>query len=149
MEPASILPAYMAELKAQNNIRVLVHHDRRIVCQIDCVGGTGTVEVLPLFSGMVLQFLSFRCKSFHPSEIKEMGDCLKINYWELLYKGWFTLPTTLHRLTVHLWQSGTSRGKGVIYSMGHGTLGGAMPHFSVPNKWRLKPKCIVLIIKQN
>lgn len=24
--------------------------------------------------------------------------------WELLYKGWFTLPTTLHRLTVHLWQ---------------------------------------------
>ncbi len=80
MEPASILPAYMAELKAQNNIRVLVHHDRRIVYQIDCVGGTGTVEVLPLFSGMVLQFLSFRCKSFHPSEIKEMGDCLKINY---------------------------------------------------------------------
>ena len=95
----------MAELKAQNNIRVLVHHDRRIVYQIDCVGGTGTVEVLPLFPGMVLQFLSFRCKSFHPSEIKEMGDCLKINYWELLYKGWFTLPTTLHRLTVHLWQS--------------------------------------------
>ena len=80
MEPASILPAYMAELKAQNNIRVLVHHDRRIVYQIDCVGGTGTVEVLPLFSGMVLQFLSFRGKSFHPSEIKEMGDCLKINY---------------------------------------------------------------------
>lgn len=25
--------------------------------------------------------------------------------WELLYKGRFTLPTTLHRLTVHLWQS--------------------------------------------
>ncbi|WP_335342149.1 hypothetical protein [Pseudoflavonifractor phocaeensis] len=24
--------------------------------------------------------------------------------WELLYKGWFTLPTALHRLTVHLWQ---------------------------------------------
>lgn len=29
---------------------------------------------------------------------------LRINIWELLYKGWFTLPTTLHRLTVHLWQ---------------------------------------------
>ena len=25
--------------------------------------------------------------------------------WELLYKGWFIPPTTLHRLTVHLWQS--------------------------------------------
>ena len=28
-----------------------------------------------------------------------------IAYWELLYKGWFIPPTTLHRLTVHLWQS--------------------------------------------
>ena len=29
---------------------------------------------------------------------------ISILKWELLYKGWFTLPTTLHRLTVHLWQ---------------------------------------------
>ena len=28
-----------------------------------------------------------------------------ISIWELLYKGWFTPPTALHRLTVHLWQS--------------------------------------------
>ena len=33
---------------------------------------------------------------------------LMMDYWELLYKGWFTLPTTLHRLTVHLWQNGKS-----------------------------------------
>ena len=28
-----------------------------------------------------------------------------IPWWELLYKVWFIPPTTLHRLTVHLWQS--------------------------------------------
>ena len=32
--------------------------------------------------------------------------------WELLYKGWFTLPTTLHRLTVHLWQSDNQQREG-------------------------------------
>ena len=37
MEPTAILPAYMNELKMQNNIRVLIHNDYRIVYQIDCV----------------------------------------------------------------------------------------------------------------
>ena len=37
-----------------------------------------------------------------PAEYKAKSN------WELLYKGWFTLPTTLHRLTVHLWQNGKS-----------------------------------------
>lgn len=80
MEPTAILPVYMSELKTQNNIRVLIHNDRRIVYQIDCVDGTGTVEVLTLFPGVVLQFHSFHCRSFYLSESKEVGNSLKINY---------------------------------------------------------------------
>lgn len=80
MEPTAILPAYMDELKTQGNIRVLTHSEQRIVYQIDCVDGTGTVEALTLFPGVVLQFHSFHCKSFHLSESKEVGNSLKINY---------------------------------------------------------------------
>ena len=80
MEPAAILSAYMSELKVQNNIRVLAHNEQRIVYQIDCVDGTGTVEVVTLFPGVVLQFHSFHCESFHLSESKEVGNSLKINY---------------------------------------------------------------------
>ena len=80
MEPTAILPAYMDELKTQGNIRVLTHSEQRIVYQIDCVDGTGTVEVITLFPGVVLQFHSFHCKSFHLSESKEVGNSLKINY---------------------------------------------------------------------
>lgn len=80
MEPTAILPAYMSELKTQGNIRVLKHNEQCIVYQIDCVDGTGTVEVLTLFPGVVLQFHSFHCKSFHLSESKEVGNSLKINY---------------------------------------------------------------------
>lgn len=80
MEPTAILPAYMSELKTQGNIRVLAHNEQRIVYQIDCVDGTGTVEVLTLFPGVVLQFHSFHCKSFHLSESKEVSNSLKINY---------------------------------------------------------------------
>lgn len=80
MEPTAILPVYMSELKTQNNIRVLIHNDKRIVYQIDCVDGTGTVEVLTLFPGVVLQFHSFHCRSFYLSESKEVGNSLKINY---------------------------------------------------------------------
>ena len=80
MEPTAILPAYMDELKTQGNIRVLTHSEQRIVYQIDCVDGTGTVEVITLFPGVVLQFHSFHCKSFHLLESKEVGNSLKINY---------------------------------------------------------------------
>ena len=80
MEPTAFLPAYMDELKTQGNIRVLTHSGQRIVYQIDCVDGTGTVEVITLFPGVVLQFHSFHCKSFHLSESKEVGNSLKINY---------------------------------------------------------------------
>lgn len=80
LRPTAILPTYMSELKMQNNIRVLIHNDHRIVYQIDCVDGTGTVEVLTLFPGVVLQFHSFHCKSFQLSESKEVGNSLKINY---------------------------------------------------------------------
>lgn len=80
MEPTAILPAYMSELKTQDNIRVLAHNEQRIVYQIDCVDGTGTVEVFTLFPGVVLQFHSFHCKSFQLSESKELGNSLKINY---------------------------------------------------------------------
>lgn len=44
--------------------------------------------------------------------------------WDVLYKGWFTPPTTLHRLSVHLWQSDNQQRKGDTYASGHGTLGG-------------------------
>lgn len=80
MEATAILPTYMSELKAQDNIRVLIHNSQRIVYQVDCVDGTGTVEVLTLFPGVVLQFHSFHCKSFHLAESKEVGNSLKINY---------------------------------------------------------------------
>jgi len=80
LEPTAILPAYISELKTQENIRVLAHNEQCIVYQIDCVDGTGTVEVLTLFPGVVLQFHSFHCKSFHLSESKEVGNSLKINY---------------------------------------------------------------------
>lgn len=80
MEATAILPTYMSELKAQDNIRVLIHDSQRIVYQVDCVDGTGTVEVLTLFPGVVLQFHSFHCKSFHLAESKEVGNSLKINY---------------------------------------------------------------------
>lgn len=80
MEPTAILPAYISELKTQENIRVLAHNEQCIVYQIDCVDGTGTVEVLTLLPGVVLQFHSFHCKSFHLSESKEVGNSLKINY---------------------------------------------------------------------
>ena len=80
MEPTAILPVYMDELKTQGNIRVLTHSEQRIVYQIDCVDGTGTVEVITLFPGVVLQFHSFHCKSFHLLESKEVGNSLKINY---------------------------------------------------------------------
>lgn len=80
LEPKAILPTYMGELKTQNNIRVLAHDSQRIIYQIDCVDGTGTVEVLTLFPGVVLQFHSFHCKSFHLAESKEVGNSLKINY---------------------------------------------------------------------
>ena len=40
------------------------------------------------------------------------GKLSMIHSWELLYKGWFTLPTTLHRLTVHLWQSDNQQREG-------------------------------------
>lgn len=80
MEPAAILPTYMNELKMQNNIRVLTHTSDRIVYQIDCIDGSGTVEVFTLFPGVVLQFHSFHCKSFHLAESKEIGNSLKINF---------------------------------------------------------------------
>ncbi len=80
MVAKSILSTYMSELKMQNTIRVLEHNDKRIVYQIDCVDGSGTVEVITLFPGIVLQFHNFHCKSFFLPESKEMGNSLKINY---------------------------------------------------------------------
>ena len=46
-------------------------------------------------------------KPLHGWSVFRIHLCLsylaKNAFWELLYKGWFTLPNTLHRLTVHLW----------------------------------------------
>ena len=71
MDPTAILPTYMSELKMQNNIRVLIHNDHRIVYQIDCVDGTGTVEVLTLFPGVVLQFHSFTANLSSCQKVKK------------------------------------------------------------------------------
>ena len=59
-----------------------------------------------------------------------------ISIWELLYKGWFTPPTALHRLTVHLWQSDNQqRERRRIYNGAHGTLvGGHAPSYSAPRQ---------------
>lgn len=80
MEPTAILPVYMNELKTQSNILVLTHNDQHITYQIDCVDGSGTVEALTLFPGVILQFHHFHCQSFHLSESQEVGNSLKINY---------------------------------------------------------------------
>ena len=59
----------------------------------------------------------------HVSSILMIVFCLlslvqsaRMIFWELLYKGWFTLPTTLHRLTVHLWQSDNQQREGGRYT---------------------------------
>lgn len=80
LEPTAILPTYMNELKSQRNVQLLAHDDGRIIYQIDCVDGTGTVDALTLFPGVVLQFHNFHCKSFHLTESQEVGNSLKINY---------------------------------------------------------------------
>lgn len=54
----------------------------------------------------------------------DIVSSLKFAFWDVLYKGWFTPPTTLHRLSVHLWQSDNQQRKGDTYASGHGTLGG-------------------------
>lgn len=80
MEVSDILPIYAGEIKEQPNVKVLSQSAERMTYQIDCSDGSGTVEVLTLFPGIVMQFHSFHCKSFYLSESKDIGNGLKINF---------------------------------------------------------------------
>jgi len=80
MEPATILPAYAEELDLHENIKVISQSPDKMVYQINCVDGLGTVEVMTLFPGVIMQFHSFHCKSFRLTGMGEIGDGLKISY---------------------------------------------------------------------
>ena len=74
-----------------------------------------TVLTFPASASRIISFQPGRSKVTPetPSSMKNVGlgkplsvaYFKRIFFWELLYKGWFIPPTTLHRLTVHLWQS--------------------------------------------
>ena len=71
--------------------------------------------------------------------------CNKISSWDVLYKGWFTPPTTLHRLTVHLWQSDNQQ-RERRYICNGAWHGGKLPCpvlFSSPTNENLYWLCIV------
>lgn len=80
MEPATILPAYAEKLDLHENIKVISQSLDKMVYQINCVDGLGTVEVLTLFPGVIMQFHSFHCKSFQLTGMGEIADGLKISY---------------------------------------------------------------------
>lgn len=75
-----ILPAYEEDVEARKNARVLKSDASRMVYEIDGVEGSGTVEVLPLFPGVLLQIHNFDCRSFHLPTDNNIGGGLKINY---------------------------------------------------------------------
>ena len=69
----------------------------------------------------------------------------RIFFWDVLYKGWFTPPTTLHRLTVHLWQSDNQQ-RERRYICNGAWHGGKLPCpvlFSSPTNENLYWLCIV------
>lgn len=80
MKPETVISAYAEEIDARTNTRVLTNGPGRMVYQIDGQDGNGTVEVLTLFPGVILQFHSFHCKSFRLASNGDVGEGLKINF---------------------------------------------------------------------
>ncbi|MDO4338462.1 MAG: AraC family transcriptional regulator [Eubacteriales bacterium] len=80
MKPETVISAYAEEIDARTNTRVLTNEPGRMVYQIDGQDGSGTVEVLTLFPGVILQFHSFHCKSFRLAVNGNVNEGLKINF---------------------------------------------------------------------
>ena len=80
MKPETVISAYAEEIDAGTNTRVLVNEPDRMIYQVDGQDGSGTVEVLTLFPGVILQFHSFHCKSFRLAANEDVGKGLKINF---------------------------------------------------------------------
>ena len=80
MTPEIVISAYAREINAGSNTRVLTNEPGRMVYQVDGQDGSGTVEVLTLFPGVILQFHSFHCKSFRLSVNGNVNEGLKINF---------------------------------------------------------------------
>lgn len=80
MKPETVISAYAEEIDASTNTRVLTNEPDRMVYQIDGQDGSGTVEVLTLFPGVILQFHSFHCKSFRLAANGNVSEGLKINF---------------------------------------------------------------------
>ena len=80
MKPETVISAYAEEIDASTNTRVLTNESDRMVYQIDGQDGSGMVEVLTLFPGVILQFHSFHCKSFRLAVNGNVNEGLKINF---------------------------------------------------------------------
>lgn len=80
MKPETVISAYAEEIDARTNTRVLTNEPGRMVYQVDGQDGNGTVEVLTLFPGVILQFHSFHCKSFCLAANGDVNEGLKINF---------------------------------------------------------------------
>lgn len=86
MSQSIILSEYADEVNARENTNIILHTDDKMIFQIECVEGTGEVEVVPLFAGIVLQFHTFHCKNFQLvgrstiSAESDFGAGLKLNF---------------------------------------------------------------------
>lgn len=80
MKPEAVISAYAEEIDACTNTRLLVNEQNRMFYQIEGEEGNGTVEVLTLFPGVILQFHSFHCKSFRLAANGNVNEGLKINF---------------------------------------------------------------------
>lgn len=80
MKPEAVISAYAEEIDTCTNTWLLNNEPDRMIYQIDGEDGNGTVEVLTLFPGVILQFHSFHCKSFRLAANGDVGAGLKINF---------------------------------------------------------------------
>ena len=80
MEPKAVFSVYAEEVDSRANTRLLINNSDQMVYQVDGEEGNGTVEVLTLFPGVILQIHSFRCKSFRLAAMENVSDGLKINF---------------------------------------------------------------------
>lgn len=70
-----------AEAVHQHTDVLLQHADERsLIYEITGVDGNGTVEVLTLYPGIIVQFHIFHCKAFRFEESKGVSKGVKLNY---------------------------------------------------------------------
>lgn len=82
MKVDHVFSDYTKTVKSHPSIHPLHSSAQRLLYQVEGVDGNGTVEVLTLYPGIILQFHCFHCKAFHFQESKGIGDGLKLNFCE-------------------------------------------------------------------